>query len=72
MYLYSTRPETIRPIVITLAGALCVIVPCDVLRLHNESFEQLYEKVVGFLMRESEKVCFHISIPLLPLTPLSS
>ncbi len=35
---------------------MLVIVPADVLRLNYPPFERAYEKVVGFLMRESEKV----------------
>ena len=38
-----------------LAGSLAFIIPCDILRLRNQQFERLYEKAVGFLMRESEK-----------------
>jgi diacylglycerol kinase (CTP) len=33
-----------------------VIVPADAIRLHYPQFERLYEKCVGFLMRESERV----------------
>jgi diacylglycerol kinase (CTP) len=35
---------------------MLVIVPADVLRLHYPPFERSYERVLGFLMRESEKV----------------
>ena len=40
----------------TLAVALAVIVPADYLRLHHAGFEKIYERCLGFLMRESEKV----------------
>ena len=36
--------------------ALCVIVPADLLRFQSPRFERTYERVLGFLMRESEKV----------------
>jgi len=42
--------------VVVLSSAMLVIVPADVLRLNYPPFERAYEKVVGFLMRESEKV----------------
>jgi hypothetical protein len=47
-----------------LATALVTIIaPADAIRLRYPSFEKLYEKVVGFLMRESERV----STQFLPL-----
>lgn len=55
IYLYSQRPETVKPIVYSLGASLAVIVPTDVLRLRSRRFEKVYEKVVGFLMRESER-----------------
>jgi diacylglycerol kinase (CTP) len=39
-----------------LSSAMLIIVPADILRLRYPSFERSYERVVGFLMRESEKV----------------
>lgn len=39
-----------------LSMALAVIVPTDVLRLNSPGFERLYERFLGFLMRDSEKV----------------
>jgi diacylglycerol kinase (CTP) len=39
--------------------ALCVIVPADLLRFQSPRFERTYERVLGFLMRESEKVLSH-------------
>jgi hypothetical protein len=38
--------------------ALAVIVPADFLRFTSPNFERLYERCVGFLMREKEKVGF--------------
>ena len=42
--------------VVVLSMALAVIVPLDILRLNSPPFERVYERCVGFLMRESEKV----------------
>ena len=39
-----------------LSSAMLIIVPADVLRLNYPPFERTYEKVLGSLMRESEKV----------------
>ena len=39
-----------------LSSAMLIIVPADILRLNYPPFERSYERVVGFLMRESEKV----------------
>ncbi len=46
-----------------LWSSLCIIVPADVLRLRWPAFEKLYERVLGFLMRDSEKV--RVICPLL-------
>ncbi|KAI0040603.1 hypothetical protein FA95DRAFT_852551 [Auriscalpium vulgare] len=54
LYLY-TSGGSIERVVVVLAGALCVIVPADVLRLNWPRFERIYERALGFLMRESEK-----------------
>ena len=35
---------------------MLIIVPADILRLNYPPFERTYERVLGFLMRESEKV----------------
>ena len=55
LYLYASHGSPERVIVV-LSSALLIIVPADILRLNYPSFERSYEKVVGFLMRESEKV----------------
>lgn len=46
---------TIPPIVGLLSILLASIASLDFVRLRNPEFERLYEKSVGFLMRESEK-----------------
>ncbi|PWN52554.1 hypothetical protein IE53DRAFT_384997 [Violaceomyces palustris] len=52
LYLYGTD---LNVIVTNLSYFLAVVVTADVIRLNNQDFEWLYEKVLGFLMRESEK-----------------
>lgn len=48
------------PVIKTLLPALVIIVPADFLRLKwpgpGSAFARLYERLLGFLMRESEKV----------------
>jgi hypothetical protein len=57
LYLTQNSPA---PVIKTLSSALLFIAPCDYLRLRwpgpGSTFAKLYEKCVGFLMRESEKV----------------
>ena len=55
LYLYASHGSPERVIVV-LSSALLIIVPADILRINCSRFERSYEKVVGFLMRESEKV----------------
>lgn len=57
MYLYVSRGSP-RAVVVVLSAGLAVIAPLDILRFRSPGFERLYERCVGFLMRESEKVCF--------------
>lgn len=45
-----------RTVILVLWMALAVIVPADILRFRSPKLERLYERYVGFLMRESEKV----------------
>jgi len=52
LYLSHTSP---RPVTRVLWAALAVIVPADVLRLRSPRFARVYERALGFLMRESEK-----------------
>ncbi|KAJ3566192.1 hypothetical protein NP233_g7151 [Leucocoprinus birnbaumii] len=54
LYLYITESSVSR-VTLVLWSSLCIIVPADLLRLRSPSFERLYERVLGFLMRESEK-----------------
>lgn len=55
LYLYVSEGDVSR-IVFVLWSSLCIIVPADILRLRWPAFERLYERMLGFLMRESEKV----------------
>lgn len=52
LYLSGTDLDVI---VRNLSYFLGIVVTADVIRLNNADFEWLYEKVLGFLMRESEK-----------------
>ncbi|KAF8653635.1 hypothetical protein AX16_003787 [Volvariella volvacea WC 439] len=54
IYLWLSRGNP-KNVVVVLWTALLVIVPADILRLSYPPFERLYERVLGFLMRESEK-----------------
>ena len=55
LYLYLSHGSPGR-VVVTLSAAFAVILPADILRLNWPAFERVYEKCLGFLMRESEKV----------------
>ncbi|KAI9438265.1 hypothetical protein H4582DRAFT_2111682 [Lactarius indigo] len=44
-----------KRVVVLLSSAMLIIVPADILRLNYPPFARTYEKVLGFLMRESEK-----------------
>ncbi|UTT88980.1 hypothetical protein NDA17_001352 [Ustilago hordei] len=54
LHLYLSGTD-LNVIVRNLSYFLGVVVTADVIRLNNDHFEQIYEKVLGFLMRESEK-----------------
>ncbi|KAJ3726539.1 hypothetical protein DFJ43DRAFT_561634 [Lentinula guzmanii] len=54
IYLYLSRGNA-KVVVYTLWSALCVIAPADYLRFKYPSFSRIYERHLGFLMRESEK-----------------
>ncbi|KAK2460708.1 hypothetical protein APHAL10511_007178 [Amanita phalloides] len=54
LYLYLSGRDA-RNIILVLWSALAIIVPADIIRLRYPAFERLYERVLGFLMRESEK-----------------
>ncbi|KAF9463181.1 hypothetical protein BDZ94DRAFT_1164259 [Collybia nuda] len=54
VYLYISEGD-VKTIVVVLWTALSVIVPADILRLRYPRFERVYERCLGFLMRESEK-----------------
>ncbi|KAI0799995.1 hypothetical protein C8Q74DRAFT_1444007 [Fomes fomentarius] len=53
-YLYATNGNP-RTVVYVLSLALLVVVPADIIRLNSNRFEWLFERALGFLMRESEK-----------------
>ena len=54
LYLHlSHRP--LPAVVLGLGKFLGVVVVADVIRLNSPRFERIYEQVLGFLMRESEK-----------------
>jgi len=55
LYLYVSD-SNVDIVVKSLWLALCVIVPADLLRFRSPSFARTYEHMLGFLMRESEKV----------------
>ncbi|KAF8057065.1 hypothetical protein FPV67DRAFT_1658150 [Lyophyllum atratum] len=54
VYLYVSNGN-VKNVVLVLWTALAVIVPADIVRLRSPRFERLYERFLGFLMRESEK-----------------
>jgi diacylglycerol kinase (CTP) len=54
LYLYASHGSPER-VVVVLSSAMLIIVPADILRLNYPPFERTYERMVGFLMRESEK-----------------
>ncbi|PWY99135.1 hypothetical protein BCV70DRAFT_212499 [Testicularia cyperi] len=54
LYLYTSGTD-LNVIVRNLSYFLGIVVSADVIRLNNADFEWLYERVLGFLMRESEK-----------------
>lgn len=54
LHLYTSGTD-LNIIVRNLSYFLGIVLTADVVRLNNNDFERLYEKVLGFLMRESEK-----------------
>jgi len=55
LYFYVSE-SPVRYVVRGLWSSLCIIYPADLLRFRYPSFARLYERVLGFLMRDSEKV----------------
>ncbi|KAJ7279371.1 hypothetical protein C8J57DRAFT_1059070 [Mycena rebaudengoi] len=53
--LYLTPSISPRAVTLVLWSALAVIAPTDFVRLRYPAVERVYERVLGFLMRESEK-----------------
>jgi diacylglycerol kinase (CTP) len=54
--LWLWKDGSAQQVVVALSGALAVIAPTDVVRLNSPRFARVYERLLGFLMRESEKV----------------
>lgn len=54
--LYLTPSIAPRTVTVVLWSALAVIAPTDVVRLRVPAVERVYERLLGFLMRESERV----------------
>lgn len=55
VYLYVSQGSPDRIIMVLWAALALVIAPADLLRLNYPPFERLYERFLGFLMRDSEK-----------------
>jgi diacylglycerol kinase (CTP) len=55
LYLYVSEGH-VRTIVLVLWMALAIIIPADLLRFRFKGFARTYENLLGFLMRESERV----------------
>ncbi|KAJ7834938.1 hypothetical protein B0H13DRAFT_2108997, partial [Mycena leptocephala] len=53
--LYLTPSMSARAVTLVLWSALAVIAPTDVVRLRVPAVERVYERLLGFLMRESER-----------------
>lgn len=49
------RHHNLQSIVTGLSIFLGIVITADVIRLNSPAFETIYEKVLGFLMREAEK-----------------
>ncbi|TFK75727.1 hypothetical protein BDN72DRAFT_832077 [Pluteus cervinus] len=54
LYLYLSEGDP-KIVTLVLWTALAIIIPADILRLNYPPFARLYERMLGFLMRESEK-----------------
>jgi len=54
LYLYISESD-VSKITFVLWSSLCIIVPADILRFRWPAFARLYERMLGFLMRESER-----------------
>ncbi|GLB40113.1 putative phosphatidate cytidylyltransferase [Lyophyllum shimeji] len=54
IYLYVSDGD-VKTVTLILWTALAVIVPADIIRLRSPRFERIFERCLGFLMRESEK-----------------
>lgn len=54
LYLWHTQ-ATPDIVIVSLWSALCIIAPADYIRFRSKRFAKLYERFLGFLMRDSEK-----------------
>lgn len=54
--MYLLRPPRLSIIIQPLCGVLAIVATADAIRLRNPSFERTYERLLGPLMRASEKV----------------
>ncbi|KAJ9110058.1 hypothetical protein QFC19_001728 [Naganishia cerealis] len=55
LYLYTTQPVSLWPLIRTLASACGVVYLTDLLRFRSPTFAGWYNFLLGALMRESEK-----------------
>ncbi|KAJ7793398.1 hypothetical protein B0H13DRAFT_2171990, partial [Mycena leptocephala] len=62
--LYLTPSMSARAVTLVLLSALAVIAPTDVVRLRVPAVERVYERLLGFLMRESERYILGVNFAL--------
>lgn len=55
IYLYTSHTSA-QKVALVLSGTCAIITSVDFVRLRNAKFARFYESVLGFLMRDSEKV----------------
>lgn len=56
IYLYTSHTSA-QKVALVLSANCAVITSVDFVRLRNPRFARFYERTLGFLMRDSEKVC---------------
>ncbi|KAJ7279382.1 hypothetical protein C8J57DRAFT_1029940, partial [Mycena rebaudengoi] len=67
--LYLTPSISPRPVTLVLWSALAMTAPTDFVRLRYPTVERVYERALGFLVRESERMRvlhYCTSYPLVP------
>lgn len=62
LYMYVSHKDVFT-IVKALSSALVIITTADLLRFTSRRFARTYERLLGFLMRESEKVTQDPKVP---------